>query len=96
MAIINSTISPISLETPKMLVLSTMHLKEVTCNGFLPTYVHAYEKADYGWFAYVEPAPDGLPDSLITCLQFAHEQGCEWVMFDRDADPISALPVYSW
>lgn len=96
MPALDTPASPPALETTKMLVLSTTHLKEKTCNGFLPTYVHAYEKADYGWFVYVEPAPDGLPDSLTTCLQFAHEQGCEWIMFDRDADPISELPVYSW
>lgn len=84
------------LEIPRMIVLSTSHLTEKACNDFLPTYIHAYSKADYGWFVYVEPAPDGLPDSLIACLQFAHELGCEWVMFDRDADPISVLPSYSW
>ena len=62
-----------------------------------------YEKGQWG---YIFPIIDDyiedhktrafLPSDLLTVIDFAHAQGCSWVMFDRDADQIDGLPVYDW
>lgn len=81
----------------KLLVLSTAHLTPIACNGYLPGFIHAYPKADYGWFVYVPAMLDeDTPDSLADCLDFAHGHKIEWVMFDRDAPKVRGLPIYDW
>jgi len=84
-------------EISAFLTLSTSHLREDVCNEFLPSYIHAYPKADYGWFVYVELAPDEhTPESLMACLEFADKHKCSWIMFDRDCEPIDDLLKYEW
>ncbi len=80
-----------------MLVLSTSHLTDATCNVFLPGYDGpAWPKGPYGWFVYV-PEDDGeLPDDLKACLALARQKGAFWVMFDRDEVDIDELPTYEW
>lgn len=88
------------MEIAKMLVLSTAHLTEDTCNRYLPDHLHAYAKADYGFFLNVPTErPDfdaGYPADLVHVLAFAAGAGCDWVMFDQDGPDIAALPVYDW
>lgn len=81
-----------------MLVLSTAHLREQTCNGWLTVSPFvAYAKADYGWFIPVpENVPDNVPTELRACFALARSRSCAWVMFDRDADTVLPLPVYAW
>ncbi len=51
--------------------------------------------------------PDGIPEqeadsfgyshfSLRQCRLWAHDNGYQYIMFDRDADAAEALPTYSW
>ena len=87
-------------EIAKMLVLSTAHLTEATCNSYLPGWDGpAYQKGDYGWFVpmfdHFRECVDGA-DDLRACMEKAAALGCEWLMFDRDADQVDGLPVYDW
>lgn len=85
------------MQTEQMLVLSTAHLTSDTCAQYLPTFLYAFEKADYGWFVYVpECLEEDTPDSLADCLDFAHDNKFTWVMFDRDAPVTEGLAVYDW
>ena len=81
-----------------MLVLSTAHITEHTCNVSLhDAQIVAYAKGDYGWFVHVpDDEPEGLPIDLGGCLALARARACAWIMFDRDADIAPALPVHDW
>ncbi|MDG5973353.1 hypothetical protein JAGODDHD_04123 [Sphingomonas paucimobilis] len=81
-----------------MLVLSTSHLTDATCNVFLPGYDGpAWPKGAYNWFVYAPEDDDGeLPEDLKVCLALARQKGAFWVMFDRDAVDIEELPTYEW
>lgn len=86
----------------KMLVLSTAHLTQETCNEWLrsTSTVVAYEKADYGWFIYVGDDEAyknaSIPADLMACIQHARSSQVEWLMFDRDYDAVDGLPFYEW
>jgi len=95
-----------SLETHKMLALSTAHLSlgtrqdmdrlEGSAFEALPVY---YSKGDYGWFVAItdDPKEDWeamYPEDLRLCIVFARSQGCSWIMFDRDVEPIDELHNY--
>lgn len=89
------------MEIAKMLVLSTAHLQPATCNGYMADTLAAYEKAEFGWFMNVPCDGETLaekdyPADLAIVLAFASGAGMQWVMFDRDADELAALPVYDW
>lgn len=44
-----------------------------------------------------DQAPNiALPGDLLHVLRFAHLNGMQYVLFDRDADPQEGLPVYQW
>lgn len=81
-----------------MLVLSTAHLSEQTCNSWLHNAPFAaFGKGDYGWFVHVpDDEPEDLPADLGTCLTQARSLACTWVMFDRDADIVPSPPVHDW
>jgi hypothetical protein len=51
----------------------------------------------YGWFVHVpdDDHPD-LPADLAECIAQARGLGCDWLMFDRDADTLTILPTYDW
>ncbi|MDE2563010.1 MAG: hypothetical protein KGL48_12265 [Sphingomonadales bacterium] len=81
-----------------LLALSTGHLREQTCNTWLhEAPLATFAKGDHGWFVYVaDDEPDDLPPDLRDCLTLARSLDCDWVMFDRDVEPIAELPVYTW
>ena len=85
-------------EIARTLVLSTSHLTEATCNGYLHTAPFAvFEKGEYGWFVYViDDYPEGMPPGLAQCFSIARGLGCEWIMFDRDGPVMDFLPAYEW
>ena len=37
-----------------------------------------------------------MPDDLKACCERARDRGCEWIMFDRDADALPELASYDW
>ncbi len=101
-----------AVEINKMLTLSTAHISEATaellqrCNAAdwddpsiedVPLVV--YEKSDYGWFVVV---PNDLfrinrtPPDLLMLFRLAQAQGCTWIMFDRDVEPVANLPTFNW
>ena len=101
--------STMSLETPKMLVLSTAHIRRSTSDNFdlltddVPDIF--YEKkaptADYGlgWFIPIGPEIEWshmVSDDLVAIRKLAEAQGCTWIMLDRDGDIIEELPTYEW
>jgi hypothetical protein len=86
-----------TLEIPTMMVLSTGHLTESTCNEWLHEAPFAvYEKDGYGWFISVPDDVDqNWPSSLLDCLELAREENCGWIMFDLDGPIIEDLPYYA-
>ena len=85
-----------NLPIESMLVLSTAHLTPETCNSFLPAWDGpAWAKGDFGWFVYTANG-DTLPTDLEGCFHLAWHKGIDWIMFDRDAPTIAALPVFDW
>lgn len=84
------------MEKHNMLALSTGHLTQKTiCN--MENFI-AYEKGEYGWFVYVPEIMDTyeMPKDLDNCIQFARNNGCDWIMFDRDVETIDSLQIYDW
>lgn len=53
---------------------------------------------DVGWFIYADEQPDDevLPADLIQVMKYARSQGCEYILFDRDAAAIVNLPTHDW
>ena len=49
----------------------------------------------YGWFLWVDENPRAAdPDDLGRVMTHARQLGAEYVLFDRDAPPSDALPVF--
>lgn len=50
----------------------------------------------YGWFIYAneEPYEDIFPPDLIECMEYARKNGCDYILFDRDAPFDECLPTY--
>lgn len=98
-----------TLETPKMLVLSTAHIRQETDTNFrlmtddVPSIfypkVFQNEGVEYGWFI---PLIEGdewshtVSDDLVAIRKLAEEQGCTWIMLDRDGETTEELPTYDW
>lgn len=84
--------------------LSTAHitpvtLRKLTCDEELP--VVAYEKRTthsdediVGAFVMVSSIGDDIPDDLNVVVQWARENGIEWLNFDVDACEVKELPAY--
>lgn len=82
-----------------MLALSTAHVTDATCNGFIPAVASCrpyYAKGDYGWFIWVEEDATDIPDDLMTLFTLARRSDCCWIMLDRDGPTIVGLPIYDW
>lgn len=65
-----------------------------------------YNKGENGWLVPIitDDLKEGesfyhevkAPEDLATVLRFAMEQGCSWVMFDKDGEQIESLPKFEW
>jgi hypothetical protein len=86
----------------QFLDLSTAHLRRQTCDN-LGSYegITAYHTT-YGWLMY---APDNArvraeeydwPAELAPIITLARAHGCEYVLFDADAEQTRRLPAYDW
>ena len=64
---------------------------------------------NYGWLLHVPDDPDGytadytetdeadgLPAEVLAIQRFARGLGCDYVLLDRDAERIDALPAWDW
>lgn len=92
-------------EITKMLTISTEHItpetaeklnKEPDANNMS---LCVYEKAEFGWFIHIPEDMDDceqVPDDLRRCIEFADEQGCEWLCIDCDGETVDELPLHEW
>lgn len=92
-------------EITNMLVLSTGHITDDTADYLEHpegTEIISYRKGDYGWFVNVEDDLDDekmedQPADLVACKRLARQNGCNWIMFDRDGPAEKdLLPYYVW
>jgi hypothetical protein len=100
------------LEIAKMLVLSTSHLTEKTAKAleeaaeelppfctinWAPTFTR---DEGYVWYVGEEnpvvAAGNSYPEEFAALFSLAMENGCNWLMFDRDGDTVDNLPTYEW
>ena len=92
------------LEIVKLLVVSTAHLSEETVKAIEditsdknvlwdPSFTR-----DQGWVFCVDMAGkyEKAPADLQDMIAFAHGQGCDWLMFDCDANVVDELKTYDW
>ena len=89
--------------TRAMLELSTAHVCRETAemletsDGGLPFGIR---RDAYSWFLGVpEPAMEAvtvLPSDLVACFALARSLGCDFILFDADADRTSVLEAFEW
>ena len=88
----------------RLLDLSTAHLPQHLGSDGLSAAdgVTAYQLA-YGWLMWVPEDPDRhaadypeLPPEVLTVQRYARRHGCDYVLFDRDADTVADLPTFTW
>lgn len=93
-----------------MLEMSTAHLTRETAEMIQARFDHGhaeegdglpviYQKEEYGYFVPVLDAgltPATCPADLLAILDLARENGCGYVMLDRDCDEVEGLPVHEW
>ena len=91
------------MEISKLLVLSTAHITENTTRQLENTPscdwpMSGGEYSEYGWFmrSGFEDRPVGLPDDLWKLFVFAKDQGCDYLLLDRDGPVLDELPQYDW
>lgn len=85
-------------ETRKLLVLSTGHVTSPETRAALDDGFDQWPcsggRTEYGWLCYAhdENCGDTIPADLWACMVFARSEGCDYILFDADADQIDALP----
>lgn len=95
-----------------VLDLSTAHLPEAVINSLTGVDgVIAYEHGEYGYLLWVPEDPQGhandyenetnpdaedFPSEILAVQIYARSFGCDYVLFDRDADIDDALPTWEW
>jgi len=84
-----------------MLVISTAHVKQpdaewldqmAYCDGGPVVYA----KGEYGWLIPTTLSDADYPEAVRAGLAYARTLGCDWLMYDRDADTVDALPSFEW
>jgi hypothetical protein len=91
-----------------MLEISTGHVTNETCNGWIKANLEdGFPRAvqtEFGWFIYTgwvaEDEEDDpmqrFPEDLRCVVTFARNLNCRWLHLDCDADTIDKLPLYKW
>jgi len=83
----------------RMLVLSTAHITQATCNEWLAqATIPAWPKGEYGWFVYATEEIGDAPTDMEAVIHYAREANCDWIMLDRDAATIDdpRIPTFDW
>jgi len=95
------------LEYGGYLVLSNSHITEATA-AQLDEWAQtdptdcplAVANSQYGWFVSANPVAPAdrhrIPADLVAALTFARDQGCTYLLLDRDAGTTKHLPEYEW
>jgi hypothetical protein len=86
----------------KFLDISTGHLTQETRDKLDHGEITStYYPMTYGWFVWVpdepmlpENEPERWPDDLRECILYARSQGCDYIMFDGDAEYCDELRAY--
>lgn len=95
------------MEICKMLTLSTAHITKETANTLKERSAHwadydlvIYDKDTFGWWIHIseEGTEDlhSVPADLVACINFALDNGCEWLCIDCDGPIEESLPIYEW
>lgn len=95
-----------NLEITKMLTISTAHITEETAvmlerevkYGVDNIPLAIYNKAEFGWIIFVSEYYKDLnmPEDLMSCLDLAKENNCEWLCLDCDGLIVPDLQTYDW
>jgi hypothetical protein len=93
-----------NLPIRQFLDISTDHLSkeagEALENGGVGDAILIVTPTDHGYFVHASSDEDkvlsqcGVPRDLIDLLEFASTNGCDYIMFDRDAPVISGFPTF--
>jgi hypothetical protein len=88
-----------STEVRSFLTLSTGHVSEATDQWLRLAAAKSIawvSATPSGWFFWAnDPAAGGIyPADLLVCIRHAERQGCEFIMFDSEADPLEELPFF--
>ncbi|USM11459.1 hypothetical protein vBCbaSRXM_14 [Citromicrobium phage vB_CbaS-RXM] len=84
-----------SLEIAKVLILSTRHIEPESIERL--ECLSTVFQCDYGALLSTSATvPAKWPEDIQTVKDFAREQGCDYVMWDRDGPEIDELPKYDW
>lgn len=90
---------------------STAHMSKIDalnfgseCKPSRKSHIIFDAHGEYGWWVHVsdDPADDiktlahGMSRAFIGVIRHARANGCNWVLFDRDADHIPGLPTFNW
>jgi len=79
-----------------MFALSVAHFSEATETDWFrdAARLTAFPRGDEGWFVRVpDEDPVDLPHDLAECFALARGNGCDWITFDPDKEPLAILPV---
>jgi len=92
-----------TLEIRSFLTISTAHVSEQTATLLDNTPEKDWPVSGglfstYGWFMYAhdEDCSGDIPSDLMAVFTFARSHGCNYVLFDCDADAVDNLPTYEW
>ena len=89
----------------KCMEISTTHITEDTANKLRDIDTRGnitlsiYDKEEFGWWVYIDNRMnrnESIPDDLWRCIQYAQENGCNWLCLDCDAEVVDELPSYDW
>ena len=89
-------------EIRKFLTLSTAHVTNETRLILDETPIKDWPvfgfNGVFGWVIYVHEEQEDLeiPQELWAVFDYARKNGCDYVMFDADADMIDDLPHFEW
>jgi hypothetical protein len=86
--------------------LSTAHLPPYlgTPGGLDTTAGVIAYATDNGFLLWVPDDPDEsaqattdpVPDAVLAIQRYARQLGCDYVLFDADAEQVAALPTWDW
>ena len=77
----------------KTLELSTAHLSTHTAQRMS---LFSMVRHEFGWLVSVDTTGDTYPNDLHACMVLAESNGCDYILFDSDVEPIEDLPTYDW
>ena len=87
-------------EIHSVLLTSTSHVTDHEAQVLTD---HGYSRDQSGWFFYVGgdeyDALSEIPrksQGLFAVILCARVNGCQYVLLDRDAEPIAGFPIYDW